>query len=183
MLTFNFTPFPCLETERLTLREVRDSDVNEMFRLRSDPRILEFLDRKADETLEDVAIFIRRITESRLKNEDITWAICKKGEDKLLGDICYWRLVPEHHRAEIGYAMQPEHWGNGIITEAVRAVVDYGFNVMNLHSIEANVNPTNASSIKVLEKNGFVREGYFKENYYYSGQFLDSAIYSLVKSG
>src|SRR5687767_1974699 len=127
MLTFNFAPFPCLETERLILREVRESDVNEMFLLRSDPRILAFLDRKADETLEDAIGFIQRITESRLKNEDITWAICKKGEDKLVGDICYWRLVPEHHRAEIGYAMLPEYWRDGIMTEAIKGVLDYGF--------------------------------------------------------
>ncbi|MGE5859464.1 MAG: GNAT family N-acetyltransferase, partial [Ignavibacteria bacterium] len=60
--------------------------------------------------------------------------------------------------------------------------LNYGFKVMNLHSIEANVNPDNKASIRLLERNNFTREAYFKENYFYNGKFLDSAIYSLLIS-
>jgi len=59
-------------------------------------------------------------------------------------------------------------------------VLDYGFRALQFHSIEANVNPDNAASIKLLERNNFVREAYHKENYYFNGKFLDSAIYSPV---
>ena len=65
--------------------------------------------------------------------------------------------------------------------EAMEAVLLYGFQKMKLDSVEANVNPFNAASIKLLEKNGFVREGYFRGNYYYNGKFLDSAIYALLQ--
>jgi ribosomal-protein-alanine N-acetyltransferase len=64
--------------------------------------------------------------------------------------------------------------------EAVSEVIKYGFTVMRLHSIEANVNPDNKASIKLLEKNCFAREAYFKENYFYNGKFLDTVIYSLL---
>jgi len=64
--------------------------------------------------------------------------------------------------------------------EAFSEVVNYGFKVMKLHSIEANVNPANEASIKLLEKNNFIREAYYEENYYYNGKFLDTAIYSLL---
>jgi ribosomal-protein-alanine N-acetyltransferase len=70
--------------------------------------------------------------------------------------------------------------GKGIMQEALSAVLNYGFELLKLHSVEANVNPNNVSSIKLLERNGFVREAYFKENYYYNNQFLDTAIYSLL---
>jgi ribosomal-protein-alanine N-acetyltransferase len=66
------------------------------------------------------------------------------------------------------------------MSEALQAVINYGFTSIKLHSITANVNPNNQPSIRLLEKNGFVREGYYKENYYYNGKFLDSAIYSLL---
>jgi [ribosomal protein S5]-alanine N-acetyltransferase len=89
-------------------------------------------------------------------------------------------MQKEHYRAEIGYALHPEHQGIGLMQEALNAVLDYGFTVMNLHSVEANVNPNNAASINLLQRNGFMREGMFRENYFYNGKFLDSAIYSLL---
>ncbi|MBP6649301.1 MAG: GNAT family N-acetyltransferase, partial [Bacteroidia bacterium] len=76
--------------------------------------------------------------------------------------------------------LHPDYQKQGIMAEALLKVLDYGFKTMKLHSVEANVNPENAGSINLLEKSGFVREAYFRENYYYDGKFLDSAIYSLL---
>jgi ribosomal-protein-alanine N-acetyltransferase len=104
-----------------------------------------------------------------------------KNEFKLIGNIGIWRIEKEHHRAEIGYALHPSHQGKGIMQEALKAVLDYGFHMMKLHSMEANVNPDNAASIKLLERANFVREAYFKENYFFDGKYLDSAIYSLIR--
>ena len=72
------------------------------------------------------------------------------------------------------------HIGYWKMNDALQAVINYRFKSIKLHSIEANVNPANPPSIKLLEKTVFMREGYFKENYYYNGKFLDSAIYSLL---
>jgi ribosomal-protein-alanine N-acetyltransferase len=66
------------------------------------------------------------------------------------------------------------------MNEALTEVLKFGFQTIGLHSVEANVNPKNAASIKLLIKNGFNREAYFRENYYFNGQFLDSEIYSLI---
>ena len=97
-----------------------------------------------------------------------------------MGTIAFWNIQKAHYRAEVGYALHPAHQGNGLMQEALLAVLVYGFNTMHLHSVEANVNPANTASIKLLERNGFVREGYFRENYFYNGRFLDSAIYALL---
>ncbi|MFA6249417.1 MAG: GNAT family protein [Mucilaginibacter sp.] len=84
-------------------------------------------------------------------------------------------MQPKHHRAEIAYRLIPAYQGKGPITEVTR----YAFNEIKLHSIEANVNQANQASITLLEKTGFVREGYFKQNFYYNGKILVSAIYSI----
>jgi ribosomal-protein-alanine N-acetyltransferase len=69
------------------------------------------------------------------------------------------------------------------MSEAMDAVLNYGFNAMRLHSLEANVDPANAASIKLLEKKGFLKEAHLKENVFFNGRFIDSAIYSLINPG
>ena len=87
-------------------------------------------------------------------------------------------MKPEHYRAEVGYMLFPEYNGKGIVSEALQRVVEYGFNEMKLHSIEAILDPENTGSEKVLLKNGFVKEGHFIENEFYEGRFLSTLVYS-----
>jgi ribosomal-protein-alanine N-acetyltransferase len=75
----------------------------------------------------------------------------------------------------------PEYHGKGIVTEAIQLMIDYGFEQMNMHSLEGIIDPANTASARVLEKNGFIKEAHFKENEYYDGKFLDTGVYSLVK--
>ena len=181
MLELNFNPFPLLTTERLVLRQMSIDDANEMFFLRSDEHVMKYIDRPRAKSVEDAVQFIQMINIGLANNEYINWAIALKNDPKLIGNICFWRIQKEHYRAEIGYVLHPAYHGKGIMQEAIMAVLDYGFKIMGIHSVEANVNPENITSIKTLERTGFVREAYFKENYYYDGKFLDSAIYSLIK--
>ena len=180
MLTINFTPFPNLETERLLLRRINDSDVNEVFALRSNPEIMKYIPRTLVKTIDDALEHIAMIN-SKIENiEGINWAITCKDSPKLIGIIGHYRIKLEHHRAEIGYMLHPEYNGKGIITEAVQEVVKYGFNEMKLHSIEAIFAPDNQGSAKVLQKCGFIKEAHFKENEFFEGRFLDSVIYSIL---
>lgn len=114
--------------------------------------------------------------------EGITWAITLKEDTKLIGTICFWNIQKEHYRAEIGYVLHPDFQRKGIMQEAIAEVIKFGFQVMKLHSIEANTNPNNTSSIRLLERNKFIREGYFRENYFYNGKFYDSVVYALLAS-
>lgn len=180
MLNINFNPFPQLSTERLRLRQINSADANEIFILRSDERVMKFIDRPRTKSVDDALQLIQKIEDALTNNDGINWAITLKNDSKLIGTIGYWRIIKEHYRAEIGYLLDPDYYGKGIMQEAFTAIIDYGFIFMRLHSIEANVNPDNAASIKLLERNKFIREAYLKENLYYSGKFLDSAIYSLL---
>ena len=181
MLEVNFSPFPELRTERLLLREVVKSDVQEVFYLRSNPVVLEYINREPARTEEDVIKFIDLVHNNRVNGEGIQWAVTLHESDKLLGLISFWRLDKPNYRAEIGYVLHDSMQRKGIMNEALQAVARYAFREMKLHSIEANINPGNVASMRILEKNGFEREGFFRENYFFNGQFLDSCIYSLLE--
>lgn len=180
MFEVNFSPFPVLTTERLVLREALMKDAPEVFFLRSDAEVIKYIDRAPAQSLEEAQNFIQLLSDNRTNNTGISWTITLKDDDTMLGNIALWRFEKEHYRAEIGYVLHPSQQGKGIMAEAMAAVTDYAFNHIKLHSIEGNINPGNMASQRVLERAGFVREAYFRENYYYDGKFTDSAIYSLL---
>ena len=176
-----FTPFPLLESERLILREIKDDDIADIFFLQSNTDVLQYLDTEPLQSPEETRLKMIKVKNDQLSNHCIEWGICLKGrENKVIGLITFWRIMNEHYRAEIGYRLDPAFHRRGIMSEAMRMVIEYGQNTMKLHSIEANINPYNIASIRLLEKHGFVKEGHFIENFYFNGRFLDSAIYSLV---
>lgn len=180
MSTFSFLPFQNLESERLLLRQITPDDVNEIFALRSNPETMKYIPRPLATTKDDAMGHIKMIQDKIVSNEGINWAITEKGMPKMIGIIGHYRIRWEHFRSEIGYMLLPEYQGKGIITEAIQLMVDYGFNEMKMHSLEAIIDPKNDASARVLEKNNFVKEAHFKENEFYDGKFLDAAIYSIL---
>ena len=180
MLVINFTPFHNLETPRLLLRRIAATDCDEILALRSNPENMKYVPRPLAKTTEDALAHIALIDSKVESNEGINWAITIKGSPKLIGIIGHYKISPENYRAEIGYMMLPEHQNKGLMSEAIKAAVDYAFNTMKLHSIEAIIDPRNGASEKVLQKNGFVKEAHLLENEYYNGEFLDTVIYSLL---
>ncbi|MBS1582525.1 MAG: GNAT family N-acetyltransferase [Bacteroidetes bacterium] len=174
MLTLHLPAFPVLTTERLVLRALRPSDAEPVFAMRSDPRVMHHVSRPLATGLADATALIDLITSMVAANDAVQWAMTRKGDDTLIGLIGFWRIVKEHHLAELGYMLAQEHWGRGLMSEAVEAAVDFGFRTLGFHRIEAVTSPRNAGSIRVLEKGGFVREGHFRENIRVNDVFLDS---------
>ena len=157
-------------------------DAPEILYLRSDKDVMKYIDREPAKTIQDAEEFIKRIDNDVNSNEAIMWAIAlKENPAKLIGTICIWHFQKEHYRGETGYVLHPGYWRKGIMKEALLKVLDYGFNELNLHSIEAHISPENAGSAALLESTGFVREGYFRENFHFRGNFLDTAVYSILK--
>ena len=180
MLELNFHPFPTLTTERLILRNVTEDDFEDMYQLRNDPDVMRYIN-KEEQTRERVGEFIQKIIYNNTNNEAINWMMCLKDDPRPIGNFAFWRVDKVNHRAEIGYMLAKSHWRKGYLNEAMQAGLDYAFNVMKLHSIEANINPENDASRKLLQKFGFQQEAYFKQNYYFRDQFIDSAIFSLLE--
>jgi [ribosomal protein S5]-alanine N-acetyltransferase len=183
MLQPNFHPFPQIETERLLLRKLKNQDADEIFNLRSDENVMKYIGKDPITSISEAIEFIQLVNNSLVTNFGISWAIAlKEDPQKLIGTIGHWRLIKEHYRAEVGYMLSPKFWKKGIMKEALIKVIDYGFNEMKLHSIEAHINPENAASAGILEATGFVREAYFKEDFFYKGEFSDTAIYSRLNT-
>lgn len=182
MLSVNFSPFPDIQTERLLLRRMTTHDAAEILCLRSHEQVMKYIDRERTKSLEDAVLFLEKINASLDSNNGIMWGITLKEEPrKLIGNIGYWRLIKEHYRAEVGYMLHPDFWKKRIMNEALMRVIDFGFDDMKLHSIEANINPGNVASAMLLESTGFVKEAYFKEDFFFDGEFRDTIIYSRLK--
>lgn len=182
MLNLNFNPFPILETGRLVLRKIILTDAPELFELRTSDKTMEFIDKEKIASMQVAQDMIQNIDFQMQNNAAIMWGISLPGSAPIIGTIGYWRIVKDHHRAEIGYMLNHGYWNKGFITEAMQTVIDYGFAKMKLHTIEANINPHNLASRRVLEKQGFQQEGFYRENYYFNGKYLDTAVFSLLKS-
>jgi RimJ/RimL family protein N-acetyltransferase len=182
MLALSFTPFPELKTGRLLLRKLERTDANEMFSLRSNENVLRYIGREPTKTIAEAEEFINKINKALDENESILWGIAFLDKPSaVIGTICIWNFKKEHYRGEVGYMLHPDHWRKGIMKEAITAVVEYGFTVVGLHSIEALLNPENIASSSVLESTGFIKEGHIKESIYFNGEFRDEAIYSRFK--
>ena len=182
MLCPNFSPFPEIQTERLLLRRMTTNDAEEILYLRSNDDVMKYIDRERTKSIEDAKSFLDKIDASLNSNNGIMWGISlKENPGKLIGNIGYWRLIKEHFRAEVGYMLHPSFWKKGIMKEALLRVIDFAFDEMNLHSIEANINPGNAASAMLLESTGFIKEAYFKEDFFFNGAFHDTIIYSRLK--
>jgi ribosomal-protein-alanine N-acetyltransferase len=182
MLNPSFQPFPVLSSGRIVLRQFTSADAQALYELRADKEVMKFIDRPMATSIDDAYAFLKRMDDSLIAGDGISWAISLKDDPAMIGNIGLWRIIKENYRAEIGYMLNTEYQRKGIMQECFDLVLDYGFNSMGLHSIEANINPGNNASMKILEKNGFVKEAYFRENFFFNGRFLDSAIYSLLKS-
>lgn len=181
MLDLHFSAFPTFETPRLILREIVPADAEALFALRRDPEVTRYLDRDNDADLAAVQSLILAIHQSFDQGDGITWGISLKDSPDLIGNVGFWRIDKKNYRAEIGYLLGPAHWGKGIMSEAMDAILPFGFGTMQLHSVEANTALGNAASQKLLEKHGFRQEAHFRENWYYNGVFHDSLIYCRLR--
>lgn len=181
MLTINFQPFPNLESERLVFRQLKDSDAPEVFKLRSNPDTMKYIPRPLLQNEDEAIAMIHMMNAKIVENTDINWAVCLKNTDKIIGFMGFYRTQPENYRTEIGYMILPEYEGKGYVTEAVKTMLNYAFNSVGFHSVEAVIDPDNLGSEKVLLKNGFRKEAHFIENEYFDGKFWDSVHYGMLK--
>ena len=174
MITIHLPKIPLVTTERMVLRELLASDAEAVFSMRSDHKVMRYVPRPMAKTIDDASALIDLVNSRNATNDSVQWAITLKEGDAMIGIIGYWRFEKEQHLAELGYMLHPAHWGQGLVSEAIGAVLKFGFGTLGLHRVEAVTRPENAASIRALEKNGFALEGHFKENLFWEGVFLDS---------
>ena len=157
MVNINFTPFPILATERLTLRQLSIDDQQDIFALRSDPKINQFLDREPSQTIDDAINFIRKINDNIKKNNSIYWVISLTSTKTFVGTICLFDFSNEKNSCEIGYELMTKFQGQGIMKEAAQVVIDYVSHTLKFKKILASTHYENLSSTNLLLKLNFVK--------------------------
>lgn len=154
----NFKQFPELKTNRLLLTKTEESDCDEVLFLRSDETVTKYIERpenRKTKTKEDALEFINKLKKGFENSEFITWKIKLKGNPKMIGSICLWNFSEDYTIAEIGYDLNPTFQKQGIMREAMRCVLSFGFKTLNIQKIEAFTHYKNVNSKKLLENNGF----------------------------
>lgn len=160
-----FPPFTNLITDRLILRELQASDAEQIFKIRTDPRVNQFLDREPTKSVDESLKFINNILKMQIKEGAIMWAVTLKNAPQLIGTVVYWHIVKERDKAEIGYEMLPEYFGKGIMREALMEVIRFGFEDMQLKTIVAETRADNLRSVNALDKCGFEQTGLADDGY------------------
>lgn len=153
----NFTIFPILTTERLTLRQLASNDYQAIFDLRSDPEINKFLGRQASKTTEDAINFIDKVNDNIKKNNSFYWAITLNDTKTLVGTICLFDFSNEKNSCEIGYELMTKFQGQGIMHEAAQKVVEFVFETLKFKKIVAFTHHENQNSTNLLLKLNFVK--------------------------
>lgn len=174
-------PFPKLVTERLVLRGPLEKDIQSVFDIHTDPDVMRYYGVEPYDSLEKSKKHLDWLTKIHKEKTGLRWIITLKDEDIYIGDVGFYDWEKKHSRAEIGYILGKQYWGKGIMTEAIKTALDYGFNEMNLNRIQALIDPRNDASKKVAEKHGFKYEGTFRDYEYEYGAFIDLGMYSVLK--
>lgn len=173
--------FPIIETKRLMLRQVTTEDAADMFAYLSDQDVVKPMGLDPFETIKDVWDEINWYTSIYEKGTGIRWGITLKDSGKVIGSCGFLNRHSKHFRAEVGYEVNKDYWGQGIASEALEAVVKYGYQHLQLERIEALIEPSNVSSQKLVEKIGFLREGLLRHYEFACGKFDDLYMYSFLK--
>ena len=154
-ILLRFTPFPELTTDRLKLRQLSDLDGPDIFRLRKNPQVGQFLDRPKAKNVAEAQAFIKKINAGIMDDHWIYWAITRKEDTGVIGTICLWNFSEKKDQAEVGFEMLPEFQRYGFTNESLKSVLYYAFVNLKLLRIEAYTHPENIPSIQLLNKNQF----------------------------
>lgn len=172
---------PEIYTERLLLRRYRPEDAEELFYLYSKPEVSLYTTWETYETREDIRMFITDVLEMYDNDETGEWGVVLKETGALIGSCGFTSCDTEHSCAQTGFLLDPDYWGRGLMTEAVRALLDFGFGKMNLNRIEGFYIPGNEASGRVMEKASMRYEGTLREKLFFKGSFHDLKLYAALR--
>jgi ribosomal-protein-alanine N-acetyltransferase len=179
-LTNCFKTFPVLKTQRLRLRELVPDDAEALFIVYSDPKVMAGHGTPVYKTVDEATRLINWYAKAFRERRALRWAITRHDDNIVLGTCGYHDITAYHHRAEIGYELASAEWRQGIMFEAVRAVVHFGLTEMGLHRIEAIVDPQNPASANLLRKVGFTEEAFLRARFNDNGRFVDDWFFSIL---
>ena len=173
---------PTVETERLRLRWLIAADIPALSLIFGDAEVCRYWSRPALLDCAAAAALHGEIVRLFAERSLFQWGIAERETDAVVGTCTLGALSPEHRRAEVEFALARAKWGRGYIAEALPALLSFAFRTLDLHRLEADVDPRNERSIRALEREGFEREGHLRERYHVNGELQDAVLYGLLRN-
>ena len=176
-----FVRLPRLETPRLVIRRMTMADAEDIYEYGRDPEVSRHVLWDAYRRVGEARMYLKYVQRQYRLNEPASWGIELKATGRLIGTIGFMWWNQEYRSAEVGYSLSRAYWNQGLMTEALRAVIKFGFEEMNLNRIEAQHETTNPASGRVMEKVGMKKEGVLRQRLRNKGKFVDVALYSVLR--
>lgn len=172
---------PRLAGRRVDLRWLTRADSPAILATFGDPAVMEFWSSPPLQSLDGAVNVIEEIHELFRSRRLFQWGICLPQTDEVIGTCTLLNLDRAHRRGEVGFALRKSTWGNGYASEAVGLLLRFSFESLDLHRLEADVDPQNERSLRLLERQGFRREGYLRERWHHLGRIHDTVFLGLIR--
>ncbi len=172
--------FPQLQGKRVRLRGPRADDADALFALFADTDVMRYWSRPPMTARSEAEGLIAEIEDAFAQRTMLNWMLTTRNDDAVIGTCTLFRFEPRHRRAEVGYALRSDHWGRGLAAEAATLALDWAFRALALHRVEADIDPRNEGSRKMLERLGFVSEGLLRQRYFVGDEVSDTELFGLL---
>ena len=176
-----FSRIPILETERLILRRMKVEDAGDMYEYACQPEVTKYLTWSPHTSRDYTRDYLTYVQKQYEEGEYYDWALIYKEEMKMIGTCGFTSFDDENNAGEIGYVLNPDYWGKGLAAEAVREVLKFGFQRLNLHRIEAKHIEGNNQSRRVMEECGMSYEGTHRSSMYIKGEYRTICICAILR--
>lgn len=173
---------PTLEAPRLNLRWLSTEDAPALFDLFSHPDVARYWSRPAMTERAQAEALVRSIQQHFTQGDLFQWGLTLANASRVIGTCTLASIDRSNRRAELGFALHPDHWGQGLMKEALQVLIDHAFGALNMHRLEADIDPRNTASLRLCERLGFTREGYLRERWIVAGEWCDTVLYGLLQS-
>lgn len=170
-----------INTDRVRLRWMSETDIDALYTIFSNVEVMRYWSSPPISDRNAAELILKGVHDGFQNRTQLKWGLATRSDDTLIGTVTLYNLSFENRRAEMGYALGHAHWGNGYMHEALQGLLGYAFGVLDLHRIEADVDPRNGASIRTLERLGFQREGYLRERWQVDGEIQDALFYGLLR--
>lgn len=176
-----FSHLPILETDRLILRPMRLSDARDLYAYASDPQVSRHVLWETHQSISQSRAMLRGALWQYRKGLPSSYAITLKNSGRMIGTIGFMWVNTDHKSAEVGYSLSRAYWNQGLMTEALRRIVEFGFEELKLNRIEAQYELDNPASGHVMAHVGMRYEGTMRQRLKNKGRFVDVAVCAILR--
>jgi RimJ/RimL family protein N-acetyltransferase len=172
---------PTINADRVCLRAISENDVDALFGIFSDPRVMRYWSTPPLSSRTEAVELLKEINDCFRNESMIKWGVALLSDDSLIGTATLFNFNLESGRAELGYCLGSAYWGKGYINEALNALFSYWFNELNMRRLEADVDPRNEASLRTVDRLGFKFEGHMRERWHVNGEIQDTHFFGLLR--